>query len=119
MRRLSVLAILLALCLTTLQAASYTKFEALAVAGTAVGFTAANINNTTGAHPAATSSSCRLELAEIRYTIDTTTPTSTVGTLMEIGDTLILNGNDTLNNFKAIRTTAVSGQLDCTHVGSY
>lgn len=113
------LLVLLVSLTVTLSAASYTKFEALTVANTSVGFTAANINNTTGAHPSATQSACRLETAEIRYTVDGTTPTTTVGVLLEIGDQLVLNGNDTLNNFRAIRTGATSGVLDCTHIGAY
>src|SRR5947209_7236950 len=119
MRRL-VLALNLALALAaSASGASYTKLEQLAVANASVGFTLANINNTTGAHPAALRSTCRARTAEMSYTIDGTTPTSTVGILIEIGDVLQLEGNDTLNNFRAIRTTSTSGQLDCTHSGSF
>lgn len=119
MRRLAA-ALLLALGLSSaLIAATYTKFEQITVANTSIGFTAANINNLTGVHPNATQATCRLELAEIRWTIDGTTPTTTVGTLLEIGDILVLNDNLTLNNFRAIRTTAVSGQLDCTYAGAF
>ncbi len=109
----------LGVLLTTALAATYAKLEQLTVANSAVGFTAANINNTNGSHPAATSGVCRLELAEVRFAIDGTTPTTTVGTLLEIGDQLVLTGNDTLNNFKAIRTGAVSGQLDCIYTGGF
>jgi hypothetical protein len=110
----------LALCLSTaLYAASYTKFEAITVAATSIGFTAANINNLTGLHPSATQATCRLELAEIRYTIDRTTPSATVGVLLEIGDVLTLIGNDTLNDVRFFRTTAVSGQLDCHYAGTF
>lgn len=112
------LALALALFTATLAAASYTKFEAVTVAAASTGFTAANINAGSG-HPAATQATCRLETAEIRYTVDGTTPSAAVGTLLEIGDTLALFGNDTLNNFRGFRTGGSSGVLDCTYAGAY
>ncbi len=54
-----------------------------------------------------------LETAAIRFTEDgATAPTSTVGTLMNPGDHVVVWGTNNVNNFKAIRTTATSGQLD-------
>jgi hypothetical protein len=41
--------------------------------------------------------------------------TSSVGTLLEVGDVLPIVGHDVLVNFSAIRTTGTSGQLDCTY----
>ena len=107
------------LCGVTVHAVSYTKLEQITVAASSIGFTVANINQTTGAHPAATSATCRLEAAQIRYTLDTTVPTTTVGVLLEIGDVLTLNGNDTLNTFRAIRTGGTSGMLSCHFFGSF
>ena len=104
---------------TVVHAASYMKLEQITVANVSIGFTAANINNTAGNHPAATSAVCRLETAEIRYTLDTTPPTTTVGVLLEIGDVLTLNGNETLNTFRAIRTGGTSGVLDCHYFASF
>lgn len=95
------------------QGASYLAFEQVTVANSAIGFTATKITPTGG--PMATQASCRLETAEIRYTVDLTAPTTTVGTLLEPGDTLVLSGHDVLANFKAIRTGATSGVLDCTY----
>lgn len=118
-RRLGALVLVIGLALGVTLQAAYTKFEAVTVAASAIGFTAAHINNTVGAHPAATDASCRLETAQIRWTIDGTTPTTTVGILLEIGDVLTLAGNDTLNNFRAIRTGGSSGQLDCHYSGPY
>lgn len=114
-RRLSILIVLSSV---TLAAVSYVKQEQVTVANASIGFTAANINNTNGSHVAAVSAVCRLETAEIRYTLDGTAPTTSVGILMEIGDVLSIAGNDLLNNFRAIRTGSTSGQLDCTYYGS-
>jgi hypothetical protein len=55
----------------------------------------------------------RLETAQIRYTVDgVTAPTTTVGTLLEIGESLLLWGTQDIQNFKAIRTGGSSGVLD-------
>lgn len=91
---------------------SYLGFEQITVGATAVGFTSSVIN-ASGNHVAATVATCRVRTAEISYTINGTTPTSTVGTLAGVGDVISLSGNDALNNFRAIRTGS-SGQADCT-----
>ena len=95
------------------QMASYIAFEQLTVANSVKTLTASKI--TPSGQAMATQAVCRLETAEIRYTVDTTTPTTTVGTLLEPGDTLTLNGHDVLSNFQAIRTGATSGVLACTY----
>ncbi len=56
---------------------------------------------------------CRVRSAEISFTYDGTAPTTTVGTLAEIGDVLIFTNHAQLFLFQAIRTGSVSGQLDC------
>lgn len=109
MRRLLLVA--LALCSVTVSASSYIAFEQITVAAASIGFTAAKI--TPPGLPQATSAVCRLETAEIRYTLDGTTPSTTVGTPMEALETLTFTGQDVLAKFRAIRTTGVSGQLDC------
>ena len=53
----------------------------------------------------------RLETAEIRYTLDGTAPTTTVGTLMEPGEILEFESRAELTGFKAIRTGGTSGTL--------
>lgn len=55
---------------------------------------------------------CRLETAQIRYTLDTTAPTTAVGWLLEVGETLELHGRYELANFRAIRTGGTSGTLE-------
>lgn len=92
----------------------YVAFEQITVATTAIGFTAATIQAGNG-HPQVTLASCRLETAQVRFTVDGTTPTSTVGTLLEIGDWLTLSSPDLVANFLAIRTGGTSGQLNCTY----
>ena len=50
------------------------------------------------------------ETAQVRFTVDGTAPTTTVGRILNPGDTLKLATND-FTLFKAIRTGSVSGQL--------
>jgi len=98
------------------QGVRYIAFEQITVAASAIGFTASKVepDNSGGARQA-TTASCRVRTAEISFTYDGTTPTTTVGQLAEAGDFLIVNGHDSIMRFKAIRTGATSGQLDCTY----
>jgi hypothetical protein len=64
--------------------------------------------------PQATLATCRARTAEISITYDGTAPTTTVGQLLEPGDWFTLSGHNRLFLFRAIRTGATSGQLDCT-----
>ena len=57
---------------------------------------------------------CTLETAQIRYTLDGTAPTTTVGHLLEIGDTLTIQGRDNIVRFRAIRTGSTSGTIMAT-----
>lgn len=50
------------------------------------------------------------ETAQIRFTVDGTPPTTTVGRILNPGDTLRLSTDD-WTKFKAIRTGASSGSL--------
>lgn len=112
MRRLFASTLLgVVLILATLGGVSYVAFEQITVANTAIGFTAARI--TPPGFNQATLASCRLRTAQISFAYDGTTPTTTVGQLLEVGDTLTLSGHDLLMRFLAIRTGATSGQLDC------
>jgi hypothetical protein len=112
------LALLVALTLSVTLAASYYDFEQITVDATAggKGFTAAKI--TPSNKPPMTSASCRLRTAEISYLyVDpaATTVTASVGQLLEPGDTITFSNREDLLNFRAIRTGATSGQLDCTY----
>lgn len=55
-----------------------------------------------------------LETAQIRYRLDGTAPTTTVGHLLEIGERLILEDHDEVKRFLAIRTGGTSGTLPVT-----
>lgn len=112
MKRLAASFTLIALLVIPLHAVSYIAFEQITVAATAIGFTATSI---TPQGPPATTAVCRLETAQLRYTVNGTTPTTTVGTLWEVGEMVQFNGHDILVNFRAIRTGGTSGQLDCTY----
>ena len=72
-------------------------FEALAVAGTAVGFTAATFQ---GAYAAV----IRVEGAQVRYRTDGTDPTGTVGMVADAGDVLEINSSRDLQAIRFIRT---------------
>ncbi len=121
--RLRVLAIAFALALSaTVYGWTYLGYEAVTVGTTAVGFTANCIQVGTGCnnsvqHDQATAASCRLETAEIRFRYDGPAATNSAsgGTLLEVGETLTLSGNDALQDFSAIRTGSSSGVLQCTY----
>lgn len=95
----------------TLAAAN--AFEQITVTNAAIGFTSTVITPTTGS--AMIFAACRAETAEMRYRYDGTDPTTTVGTLLEPGDVLYLNGHDNLRLFRAIRTGSTSGVLSCNY----
>lgn len=81
--------------------------ESITVAGTAVGLTDATFGNANRAF-------LTVETAPIRFTIDGTTPTSTVGHLANPGDVIELEGQDELVQFLAIRVGA-SATLKATY----
>lgn len=109
------LALVFVLGVTVQAQATYIAFEQITVAAASIGMTLATINVGNG-HPQANSATCRLETAEIRWRMDGAAPTTTVGTLMYVGDVIVVSGNDTMNRFRAIRTGATSGVLSCTYV---
>lgn len=108
-------ALIVALLLAGLlgHALSFSAFEQITVDNTVKRFTAALI--TPSGRAQATQATCRLETAEIRFTIDGTTPTAAIGMPWEALEEKTFNGHDVLLTFQAIRTGAVSGQLDCTY----
>lgn len=105
---LCTLALLVTLTSSAL-AQTYVSSEVITVAGTSIGFTASAIN------PAATQAICRLETAEIRFRVDGTAPTASVGTVLSASDAVIVTGGNLLNGFRAIRTGGDSGSLTCTY----
>lgn len=95
------------------EAASYTKYEQITVASAVKILTVQNYF--AGGQQLATVVSCRLETAEIRWTIDGTTPTTTVGNPLEPLETLVLTDLSAMSGFQAIRTGGTSGLLNCTY----
>lgn len=55
------------------------------------------------------------ESGQIRYTLDGTAPTTSVGHLLEVGDALTLNSADQVARFKGIRTGGTSGSLQVSY----
>lgn len=113
-QRLLVLAIVLVTLTARASAWTYLGFETITATDTATGFTATTLRpNGANTSPQATVGTCRVATAQVRYRIDGTAPTDTVGVLAEIGDVIALNGPDVLQNFKARRTGSTSGVLSC------
>lgn len=84
--------------------------ESITVDATAGGkaFTEATLNITDNAPESAV---FVVETAEIRFTLDGTPPTTTVGTLGSIGVPFEITGESNMRKFRAIRTGAVSGVI--------
>ena len=87
---------------------TFTGFETVTVAGTAISLTAATYLNNSKAF-------IMVETAAVRYTVDGTTPTATVGHYLEPGDTLILGSRDQIVKFLAIRRDGVSATLSVSY----
>lgn len=111
MRRILIGVALCAAVGSPAQAQQRPVYEQITVADTAIGFDATLISPSGSAMPSV--AVCTLETAEIRYSLDGTDPSSTVGTPMSAGTSLTLTGHAALANFKAIRTGSTSGKLNC------
>lgn len=83
----------------------------ITVAATAIGITDSYVNGQ--GHVQANVGSCIVSTAEVRYTIDGTTPTSSYGYVAGIGAQIPLDGNDIVSAFRAIRTGSTSALLSC------
>lgn len=78
-------------------------YEAVTVSNSAIGLTKATYDPGQE-HQKAIRALITVETANMRYTYDGTTPTSTVGHLVGNGDVVTLNGYGNIKRFKAIRT---------------
>ena len=56
-----------------------------------------------------------LETADIRYTYDGTTPTSTVGHLLTSGNSIVLSGQNQMSQFKCIRAASTDSTISITY----
>jgi hypothetical protein len=106
----------IALALAGSASAAYFDFEQITIDNTSAGkgFTSTKI--TPAGQPVMTIAVCQVETAQIRYAWtdpSKTTVTSSVGTLANPGDTILITGREELVNFRAIRTGSTSGQLNC------
>ncbi len=92
-------------------------FESITVAGTAIGFTAAQLKPAASATPSdpIIGVTCTLETAQVRWRADGTDPTSSVGHLLEVGQSLEIDG-DELGKTKFIRTGGTSGVLRVSYI---
>lgn len=98
-------------------------FETLATTTSSIGFTSAKIAPTTGnfAGMRARAAIISVETADIRFTIDGTTPTVTAGTgaghLLTKGGSYELDGEQNVENFRCINAVASSGAVvKCTYL---
>jgi len=82
----------------------YVAFESLTVAGTAVGLTAATYAENDVAL-------ITVDDAAVRFRLDGTAPTATVGHVLEPGDVLVLDSPDQLTKVRFIRRDGVSATL--------
>src|SRR5438094_631032 len=80
-------------------------FEQVSVTNVSVGLTAATLAN-------AKMATVNVEAAQIRYRVDGTAPTATVGAILEAGDELIVWGTMDINAIRFIRTGGVSATLN-------
>lgn len=99
-----------------------TGYEAITVDDTEGGksFTVAKYYNTTTRKIVSDYAIVVLETAQIRFTVDGTVPTTTVGTPMEISQVWAFESYDELKNFKAIRTSdTTSGSLKVIYYKRY
>lgn len=95
---------------------TYVGFEQLTIDNTSGGVAMTSTKITPGGLPMATQAFCSSETADIRWTVDGTAPTTSVGTVLTSGSTLpTLNGHDLLVKFRAIRTGGSSATLNCTY----
>ena len=89
--------------------ASFHAYEDLSVAGTSVGFTAAT-------YGAASIAQVLVQGAPVRFRLDGTAPTATVGDTLEIGDRLELETQDEVQKARFISRDGASATLRC-HFG--
>lgn len=86
--------------------------ETITVADTAIGFTASAY--TLPAGYGIVRAYCCNETAQIRIWLDDdSSPTSTVGIVVNAGDCFSVDNNYDVSNFEAIRTGGTSGSLTC------
>jgi hypothetical protein len=106
--------------LLTVQSPIPDSYELVTVGAAAIPLTPARYRNrSAGDRPrSAKRALLTIETAPLRYTVDGTVPTATIGHLLPIGASLELLGYDAIAGFQAIRTTATSAELHVTYFGA-
>ena len=91
----------------------YRAYEKLTVANASKALTATSYAPVSGTLKGrhAKSALINVETAPLRFRLDGTAPTTTEGTLMDIGDTILVRGEFNITNFHAIRTTGTSAVI--------
>lgn len=88
-------------------------YQTITAGGAAVGFAAANISSA-GVAPTKVAV-ITVETASCRFRIDGVDPTAAVGHLLDVGDSVVLWGNNNLRAFRAI-ATGVNATLRVTYL---
>lgn len=87
---------------------SYVSFETLTVSTTSVGLTEATFGDQTFAL-------ITVETAAVRFRLDGTAPTATVGHVLEVGDILELSSEVQMKNVRFIRRDGIDSSLSCSY----
>ena len=93
---------------TEITGANYTAYESLTISTTAVALTAATVSGLTYAL-------ITNEAGAVRFRLDGTAPTASVGHVMLDGDSLVLNSAHELVNAQFISRDGVTATLRCSY----
>ena len=83
-------------------------FETITVSTTAIGFTSATFGNADVAE-------VTLDGADIRFRLDGTAPTASVGHLLRDGDVLTIRNQTDIANFSAIRNAGANATISVSY----
>ena len=104
MKKLILTACLLSCLVMVSSAQTRVVFEALTIAGTSVGITSTTYSPS--GQPQMNHCIGRLATAQVRYRYDGTAPTASTGTLVEIGDQVVMDAHWKAAAIRFIRTGA-------------
>lgn len=103
--------------MATIQAGAFHRrnFDTQAFEKLTIDATAGGIALTAGTYGTRRYAVITIDDADIRFTVDGTTPTSTTGHLCSVDDIIELNSNEDIASFRAIRTGSASGVIQCSY----
>ena len=87
---------------------AYDEGQTITVSTTAIGLTGARTSGRSSAL-------ITVETAAVRFWLHGATPTSSVGMVLEVGDTLELDSNNTLGTVQFIRRDGADAKLSCSY----